>query len=112
MKVNISKGFTYTPKWNGNRKLPDGEQFRVRFEFVSGAEISAFLASGKKGDDFYLGDFLMYCKEVTGLSFADDDGNEKQATPEDIATNSAFLDLYLECKQAYQNETAVKKNGA
>lgn len=112
MIVNISKGFTYVPKWQGNHKLPEDEQFRVRFEFVSGAEISAFLASGKKDAEFYVGDFLMYCKEVFGLTYIAEDGQEKAATPETIATEPAFIDLYLELKQAYQKETSVKKNGA
>ena len=111
MIVNISRGFTYTPKWNGNRKLPDDEQVKVHMEFVGGADLSAFVASGKKGDEYFIADFCSYVKTVDNLEYIEDDGTKVVAGPEDVATVPAFASLYIEIKNAYAKESAVvKKN--
>lgn len=35
MRVQVKRNDTYIPKWNGNRKLPEAEQVKVHFHFLS-----------------------------------------------------------------------------
>ncbi len=110
MKVNIAKGFTYTPKWEGNAKLPEAERITVDFEFVSGADLSAFLAAhGDNKAGYFIDDFKAYTKAIHNLKYTDESGEEKEAVPADVASISAFAGLYLELRGIYAKETAIKK---
>jgi hypothetical protein len=35
MKIKLSRTDTYTPKWNGNRKLPTEEQVSVEYRYMT-----------------------------------------------------------------------------
>ena len=110
MKVNISKGFTYTPKWEGNSKLPEAEQIAVDFEFVSGADLSAFFAAHDDNKaQYFIDDFCVYTKVIRNLDYTDESGKEKPAGPTEVASIPAFAGLYLELRNAYAKETTLKK---
>lgn len=38
MKVEISDGKTYIPKWNGNRMQPEAEQIKINHRFLKAGE--------------------------------------------------------------------------
>jgi len=110
MRVNISKGFTYTPEWEGNKKLPEADRITVKFEFVSGADLSAFLAAhGDNKAGYFIDDFCAYVKAIYNLKYVDESGNEQEAGPAEVAGISAFAGLYLELRGQYAKATAIKK---
>jgi hypothetical protein len=53
MRVNISGKQEYTPKWNGNRKLPAADRLRVEYRYMSCEEeeqFSLFIPKYDTGD--------------------------------------------------------------
>ncbi len=38
MKINVSKGDTYIPEWRGNKDLPEKEQIKVEFTYMTGEQ--------------------------------------------------------------------------
>jgi hypothetical protein len=42
MKVRIARADVYTPKWRGNRQLPEAEQIRVEYKLLTAEQEERF----------------------------------------------------------------------
>lgn len=106
MKVYLKKGFVFTPAWNDNKKLPEKEQIKIHFEFMSGLVIEELMSGSKDGTlrsvDAKV-EWLKKCVKVENLEL----GNGKAAGPIDIVNEATFLPLWLESKIAYDKETIM-----
>ncbi|MBW1853112.1 MAG: hypothetical protein JRJ00_00265 [Deltaproteobacteria bacterium] len=102
MNVILKEGFTYTPKWNGNKKREKEDQITVEFEFLAGSDFSLALDEENKFN--YLKNWLLSCKKVNNLSV-----NDSAVTPEGIFSIKGLAELFSECRNAYDKETAVCK---
>jgi hypothetical protein len=81
MKIKLSRTDVYIPKWNGNRSLPDSEQVKVEYRFMTCEEEERFslikpvynMAEGKAQEitvnyDLHANDIWDACvKKVSGL---------------------------------------------
>lgn len=102
MKVSLKSGFDYIPKWNGNRKLPKDEQVKVKMRFQTGLDMTDCI--NFDGTINKEKDWLSICESVENLEV-----NGKVAKPVDICNEGGLVELYLELKTAYKNETAIDK---
>lgn len=44
MKLTLSRKTTYIPEWNGNRDLPEDQQIKVRYRYLTTEERNDFIA--------------------------------------------------------------------
>ncbi len=106
MRVYLKKGFVFTPGWNDNKDLPEKEQIRITFEFMSGLVIEALMSESADGTLKSVDpkkEWLRKCTKVENLEL----GDGKAATPMDIVNEATFLPLWLEAKLAYDKESTM-----
>lgn len=102
MRVIINEGFTYIPVWNNNKKAEKEDQITVEFKFLSGADFSTIIDTEGKTDNEK--EWLIVCKGVKNLFI-----NDKEIAPLDVFKLPGLVDLYVELKLAYRNETVIDK---
>ncbi len=102
MKVILKEGFTYIPKWNGNRKAKKEDQIDVYFKFMSADNMSDNIGEDGKYDADK--EWLFICSKVNNL-----ETEEGIVSALDIKSKATFLDLFLELKAAYKAESVVNK---
>ena len=102
MKLKIKETFEYIPKWNGNKEVDKKDQIKIVFKFFSGEDFTNVIDSEGKTDK--LKEWITMCKSVINLEV-----NDVKITPEGIYNMSGLMDLYVELKLAYRDETIIDK---
>ena len=100
MKIDIADGFEYIPEYNGNRELPEKEQIKIHFTYLSVADYTELLRSGKidKKEEW-----LKICEKVDNLEV-----NEKKYTAEDLYKKKGLALLYGECYEAFKAKKEIE----
>lgn len=110
MKVIIDDGFDYVPLWNDNRTLPESDQIRVRFHFMSGIELARIMRLSDENEEQLKEDFRSAVASIENLEMEDPEtGETRAATVDDIMMLGYFQDLYIELKQEYREQAVVNK---
>ena len=98
MRVSVKRTDVYIPEWNGNRKLPESEQVRVHYHFLSFEEQEQIVSVDNSGNtklNFAAGVSAQVDK-VENLTI-DVDGKDVQIkTGADLVNNAAVDRLALE----------------
>lgn len=107
MKIKLSRTDIYIPKWNGNRSLPESEQVKVEYRFMTCEEEERFslirpvynVADGKTQEvsvnyDLHANDIWRACvKKISGLQ----DENDTEITdPKKVADIPGMYSLITE----------------
>ena len=107
MKIKLSRTDIYIPNWNGNRSLPESEQVKVEYRFMTSEEEERFslirpvynMADGKTQEiavnyDIHANDIWRVCvKKVNGLQ---DENGAEIADPKKVAEIPGMYSLITE----------------
>ena len=107
MKVKLSRTDIYIPNWNGNRSLPESEQVKVEYRFMTCEEEERFsvvrpvynMAEGKTQEitvnyDLHANDIWRACvKKVSGLQ---DEAGVEITEPKKVADIPGMYSLITE----------------
>lgn len=124
MKIKFSREVPYTPEWNGNRELPEGEQVRTTIKPMTVEDLLIVMeAMGRRpgqeaGSAVQVdvgkliseaGAMLPKYVDITGL---DDDSGP--VTTKDLLTFGAFIplasELLMECVRVSMPSETAEKN--
>ena len=98
MRITIKRTDTYVPKWNGNRKLPEAEQVKVHYHFLSFEEQERLVSldSSSKAVLNFAAGVASQVDRIDNLT-VDADGEEKDITSGgELVAEPAVADLALE----------------
>ena len=107
MKIKLARTDIYVPRWNGNRSLPDSEQVKVEYRFMTCEEEERFsvvrpvynMAEGKTQEitvnyDLHANDIWRACvKKVSGLT---DEAGAEITDPKKVADIPGMYSLITE----------------
>jgi hypothetical protein len=100
MKVFLKDGFDYIPVWNNNVK--EEKPAVIHFRFLSGVDFTTVITNDGSTDNAK--EWAIICESVENL-----DINGKKVEPMDIYEMKGLVDLYVELKLAYRNESVFDK---
>jgi hypothetical protein len=98
MKVQIKRTDTYVPKWNGNRKLPESEQVKVHYHFLSFEEQERLVKVDENNKTVlnFAGGVASQVDTIDNLT-VEADGEEKAITTGgELVAEPAVADLAME----------------
>lgn len=80
MRIQVKRNDTYVPKWNGNRKLPESEQIKVHYHFLSFEEQERLVSVNNDNKTVinYSGGLASQVDSIDNLTVETSDGEEKQ----------------------------------
>ncbi len=107
MKIKLARTDTYIPKWNGNRSLPDSEQVKIEYRYMTCEEEERFskirpvynMAEGKAQEitvnyDLHANDIWKVCiRKVNGLL---DENGAEVTDPKKVADIPGMYGLITE----------------
>lgn len=109
MKLNLQRVGTYIPEWNGNRELPEEDQIKVDFTYITANEKESFTQN--VGDNYATLAKKVWLKNVKKIHNLDVivDGDVVNATPENLLNLPDTWDFYVEVATHIFNASSLNK---
>ncbi len=109
MKLILQRTGTYVPTWNGNTELPEEEQIKVDFSYITASEKDIF-TSETNGNYANLAKkvWMKNVKKIHNLEVVVD-GDIVNATPENLLNLPDTWDFYVEVATHIFNASSLNQ---
>lgn len=97
MKVKLSRTNTFVPTWNENDELPEEEQIKVHYKYLTTEDRNNFVIYSNNMSVASIAKevFLKSVEKIENL-YIEVDGEEVEATPEQIIDMPDMYELFSE----------------